>query len=173
VNLNDKRKLLILGLAALLTITNLITFSAKAAAPVMQRCLTPLANLELAKKLTPKQLYQLLEMVGFKGRALKTAWAVAMKETHGNPLAHDFSRRTGDDSYGVFQINLYGALKGRVKEFGLRSANDLHDPVTNAQIAYRMSSGGKNWTPWHADPGERDHWLVQQWIKLCPQYLKA
>lgn len=173
MNLNDKRKLLILGLAALLTITNLITFSAKAAAPVMQRCLTPLANLELAKKLTPKQLYQLLEMVGFKGRALKTAWAVAMKETHGNPLAHDFSRRTGDDSYGVFQINLYGALKGRVKEFGLRSANDLHDPVTNAQIAYRMSSGGKNWTPWHADPGERDHWLVQQWIKLCPQYLKA
>ena len=173
MNLNDKRKLLILGLAALLTITNLITFSAKAAAPVMQRCLTPLANLELAKKLTPKQLYQLLEMVGFKGRALKTAWAVAMKETHGNPLAHDFSRRTGDDSYGVFQINLYGALKGRLSEFHLKHESDLTNPVRNAQIAYQMSSGGRDWSPWHANPGERDHYLVQMWLKLCPQILAA
>ena len=173
MNLYDKRNYLILGLVALLSFGNLIAAPAKAAAPIIEKCLTPLGEYRLAKKLNPKQLYQVLQLAGFKGHSLKVAWAVAMKETHGNPMAHNYNPRTGDNSYGVFQINLYGALKGRVKEFGLRSANDLHDPVTNAQIAYRMSSGGKNWTPWHADPGERDHWLVQQWIKLCPQYLKA
>jgi Lysozyme like domain len=169
VNFNDKRKYLILGLVALLTITNIITFSARAAAPMVQRCLTPIGKLEVAKKLSPKQLYQLLQMVGFKGRSLKIAWAVAMKETHGNPLAHDFSRRTGDDSYGVFQINLYGALKGRISEFGLKSAVELTNPVKNAVIAYQMSSGGKDWSPWHSNPGQRDHWLVVQWLKLYPQ----
>jgi len=173
VNLNDKRKLIILGLAALLTISNLITFTAKATAPMLQRCLTPVGKLEVAKKLTPKQLYQLLQHVGFKGHSLKVAWAVAMKETHGNPLAYNFNPRTGDNSYGVFQINLYGALKGRIKDFGLKSAQDLTNPVKNAQIAYKMSSGGTNWSPWHADPGERDHKLVQMWIKICPQFLAA
>ena len=169
MNLNDKRKLLILGLAALLTITNLVTFSAKAAVPAFQRCLTPLAKFEVAKKLTPKQLYQVLQMVGFKGRSLKIAWAVAMKETHGNPLAHDLNAKTGDNSWGIFQINLYGALKGRISEFGLKHAYDLTNPVTNAQIAYQLSSGGTDWSPWHANPGERDHYLVKMWLNLAPQ----
>jgi len=172
VNLYDKRKYLILGLVALLTISNLISFTAKAAAPALskvQDCLTPIAQYRLAKTLNPKQLYQVLQLVGFKGHSLKVAWAVAMKETHGNPLAHNFSNKTGDDSYGVFQINLYGSLKGRVKEFGLKSAKQLTDPVTNASIAYSLSSGGKDWSPWHSNPGERDHYLVQMWLKLCPE----
>ena len=92
-----------------------------------------------------------------------------MKETHGNPIAHNFSRYTKDDSYGVFQINLYGPLKGRIKEFNLKSARQLTNPIKNAQIAFYISSGGKNWTAWHANPGERDHWIVQQWVKHYPQ----
>ena len=173
MNFNDKRKFIVLGLIGLLTITNVLTFPVRAAAPIVQSCLTPIGEYSLAKKLTPKQLYEVLSFVGFRGHSLKVAWAVAMKETHGNPLAHNFNRRTGDDSYGVFQINLYGALKGRLSDFHLKSAKELTNPVTNAQIAYRMSSGGKNWSPWHADPGERDHYLIQMWIKLCPQLLSA
>jgi len=169
VLLNDKRKHLALTISVLLSLTNLMVAPAKAAAPVIQRCLTPIGEYKLAKKLTPTQLYEVLSFVGFKGHALKVAWAVAMKETHGNPLAHNFNPHTGDNSYGVFQINLYGALKARVKAFGLKSAKDLTDPVTNAVIAYRISSGGKDWSPWHANPGERDHGLVQQWLKLCPK----
>jgi len=171
VLLNGKRNFVVFGLVILLTLGNILTFPARAAAPVVKQCLTPLGQYRLAQKLTPKQLYQLLQFVGFKGHSLKVAWAVAMKETHGNPLAHNYNPRTGDNSYGMFQVNLYGTLKGRVKEFGLKSANDLKDPITNAQIAYRMSSGGKNWTPWHADPGQRDHRLVQMWIKLCPKLI--
>ena len=174
MTINDsKRNFLILGLIGLLTITNVLTFPVRAAAPVVQKCLTPIGEYSLAKKLTPKQLYEVLSFVGFKGHSLKVAWAVAMKETHGNPLAHNFSRKTGDDSYGVFQINLYGALKARLSEFNLKSPKDLTDPVLNAQIAYRMSSGGKDWSPWHSNPGERDHYLIQMWLKLCPQILAA
>lgn len=137
-------------------------------AKVIKPCTVPVAKYVSAKKLTSTQLYEVLKTVGFKGRGLKTAWAVAMKETHGNPLAHNNNPRTGDNSYGVFQINLYGSLKGRVEEYGLKSADDLKDPVTNAQIAYKMSSEGKNWSPWKADPGERDHKLVQEWVKAAP-----
>ena len=128
----------------------------------------PISKYIRAKKLTKTQLYDMLKTVGFKGRNLKVAWAVAMKETHGNPLAHNNNSRTGDNSYGVFQINLYGSLKGRVQEYGLTSANDLKDPVINAQVAYKMSSEGNNWSPWKADPGERDHKVVQEWIKAAP-----
>ena len=169
MSINVKKRKLRTFAVILLIITNLFVISAKAAVAPIKSCLTPLGQYMTAKKLTPHQLYELLQYVGFKGHALKVAWAVAMKETHGNPMAHNYNPRTGDNSYGVFQINLYGALKGRVKEYGLKSANDLHNPVTNAQIAYKMSSGGTNWSPWHADPGERDHKLVQQWLKLCPQ----
>ena len=158
-----------LFVVVVLTFSNLLTISAKAVTAPVKVCLTPIGHYITAKKLTPQQLYIILQGVGFKGHALKVAWAVAMKETHGNPLAHNYNPSTGDNSYGVFQINLYGALKGRVKAFGLKSAQDLTNPVKNAQIAYKMSSGGTNWSPWHADPGERDHKLVQQWLKLCPQ----
>jgi hypothetical protein len=173
VSINVKNHKLRLFVIAFLIITNLLTFSAQAAMAPIRVCLTPLGNYMNAKKLTPHQLYEVLQYVGFKGHDLKVAWAVAMKETHGNPLAHNFSNKTGDDSYGMFQINLYGALKGRLSDFHLKSAKELINPVTNAQIAYKMSSGGKNWSPWHADPGERDHRLVLMWINLCPYMVKV
>lgn len=157
-----------LFLVVVLSFSNLLTIPAKAVMAPVKFCLTPINNYITAKKLTPQQLYLVLQGVGFKGHSLKVAWAVAMKETHGNPIAHNFNPRTGDNSYGVFQINLYGPLKGRIKDFGLKSAQDLINPVKNAQIAYKMSSGGNNWSPWHANPGQRDHKLVQQWMKLCP-----
>jgi hypothetical protein len=119
VKFNVKKRHLNIFLVVLLVFSNLVTVSARAAVAPVKVCMAPIAQYMHAKKLTPKQLYEVLQYVGFKGHALKVAWAVAMKETHGNPLAHDFSRRTQDDSYGVFQINLYGALKGRVKEYGL------------------------------------------------------
>lgn len=169
--INVKNINLRLLLAGILVFSNLFTYSVNAAAIPLKGCLTPLGKYMQAKKLTPQQLYDLLKRVGFKGHALKVAWAVAMKETHGNPVAHNFSRKTQDDSYGVFQINLYGPLKGRLSYFNLSSPQELTNPVKNAQIAYRMSSGGKNWSAWHANPGQRDHAKVQMWIKLCPKYV--
>ena len=168
--INDKTSILKGLLVALIIITNIVVFPAKAAAAYIpvKSCLTPLGQFAAAKHLTPRQLYSLLKVSGFKGYNLKVAWAVVMKETHGNPLAHNYNPHTGDNSYGIFQINLYGALKYRVKAYGLKSAHELTNPVRNAEIAYELSSGGTDWSPWHANRGERDRYLVNYWLKQLP-----
>jgi hypothetical protein len=169
VLINEKKKYIAVILSVVLIVSGLFTNSANAVkVKVIKPCLSPVSKYMHAKKLTPAQVYDLLKMVGFKGHELKVAWAVAMKESNGRPLAHNYNPNTGDNSYGMFQVNLYGALKGRIKQYGLKSANDLKDPVINAQIAYRMSSKGKNWSPWHADPGERDRHLIVKWLALYP-----
>lgn len=111
------------------------------------RVVTELKN--YTKRLTPTGLVSLLKSVGFKGQALKSAWAVAMRETHGNPLAYNNNRRTGDNSYGLFQVNMIDDLGVQRREhYGLKSNNALFDPVTNASIVYKMTNGGKNWSSW-------------------------
>ena len=96
-----------------------------------------------------QQLVNLLHQVGFRGQALKTAFGVAKRESGGRPEAFNPDRSTGDQSYGLFQINMIDELgPARRKQFGLGANEDLFDPLTNAKVAYRMSGGGKNWEPW-------------------------
>ena len=98
-----------------------------------------------------RQLVAALTRAGFKGPSLKTAYAVAKAESGGRPRAFNPDASTGDRSYGLFQINMLGGLgPARRKQYGLSSNEDLYDPDTNARIAYRMSGGGKDWSPWSA-----------------------
>lgn len=100
-------------------------------------------------QLTNKQLKQLLEAVGFEGKALRTAWAIAKRESQGRPLAYNGNRKTGDSSYGLFQINMLGNLGVvRKDKFNLRTNYELFDPVINAEITYYMTDGGKDWSSW-------------------------
>jgi hypothetical protein len=72
-----------------------------------------------------------------------------MKESTGRPYAHNQNSNTGDNSYGLFQINMIGSLgPARREQFGLVTNEDLFNPLTNAAIAYRISEGGTNWGPW-------------------------
>jgi hypothetical protein len=112
-------------------------------------------NLELKKfseqttPFTDEELAKMLSTVGFEGRALKVAWAVVKKESNGRPLAFNGNVKTGDNSYGIFQINMIGGLGvARRDKYELNSNKDLFDPVVNAQIAYHMSNEGSNWTSW-------------------------
>ena len=108
-----------------------------------------LQKFEGAKSLTDKDLVVLLKAVGFKGKALPEAWAIAKKESQGRPLDFNGNRRTGDKSYGLFQINMIGELgPARRAYYGLKSNNQLFDPIVNATVAYKMSDGGKNWDDW-------------------------
>ena len=94
-------------------------------------------------------LMSILKQAGFNGQALQVAYAIVMAESSGNARAHNPNAGTGDNSYGLFQINMLGAMgPERRKAFGLKNNEQLFDPLTNAKIAYRMSNGGKNWTPW-------------------------
>jgi len=101
-------------------------------------------------KLTDLELKELLWAVGFRGKDLVEAWAVAKKESGGRPLALNQSIRTGDSSFGLFQINMIGDLgPDRREKFNLHSNAELFNPVLNAEIAFYMSQGGKDWTAWH------------------------
>lgn len=101
----------------------------------------------------PGNLLPLLQAAGFKGNALRTAWAIAMRESGGNPQAFNGNRSTGDQSYGLFQINMLGNMgPGRRAEYGLQNNNQLFDPATNAKVAYRMSKGGTDFGAWGLGP---------------------
>lgn len=124
---------------------------------------TPFTDIELA---------QMLSAVGFEGKALKTAWAVVKKESNGRPLAFNGNTRTGDSSYGIFQINMIGGLGvARRDKYDLDSNKDLFDAVVNAQIAYHMSGGGKDWTAWKisAPYTNRDEIRYQEWYAKFPE----
>ena len=102
-----------------------------------------------SQMLSDNQLKELLAAVGFEGKALRTAWAIAKTESSGRPLAYNGNRNTGDSSYGIFQINMLGNLGvARKEKFDLKSNVLLFDPVINAEITYYMTNGGKNWSAW-------------------------
>lgn len=115
--------------------------------------------------LSDKELKTLLKAVGFEGQGLKMAWAVAKKESNGRPLAFNDNKNTGDHSFGIFQINMNGELmKNRLEKFNLNSVSDLFNPVTNAEIAFYMTKGGKDWSSWTYLDGER----IKQFLVKFP-----
>lgn len=97
----------------------------------------------------PQDLVQHVQRAGFRGERAATAIAVAMAESGGNPRAHNPNAGTGDNSYGLWQINMLGGMgPERRKQYGLSANEALFDPQTNARVAYQMSGGGQNWRAW-------------------------
>jgi hypothetical protein len=47
----------------------------------------------------------------------------------------------------------------RRKKFGLNYNADLLNPVLNAQVAYYMSNGGKDWSSWHGITAKTRMWM--------------
>lgn len=110
--------------------------------------------------LTDRELKDLLYHVGFRGKHLVEAWAVSKKETNGRPYAFNKNGRTGDKSYGLFQINMIRDLgPERITKFNLSDNQDLFNPVINAQVAFYMSKGGTNWSSWHGITSKTRMWI--------------
>ena len=113
-----------------------------------------------SEKLSDIELKELLAAVGFEGKALKTAWAIAKTESSGRPLAYNGNRKTGDSSYGIFQINMLGNLgDDRKDKFKLDSNYSLFDPAINAEITYYMTNGGQDWSSWKGLTPRTKEWL--------------
>ena len=97
----------------------------------------PLDKYRGATELTDTELVDMLSLVGFKGNSLKTAWAVVMRESRGHPTSRNNTPATGDNSYGLFQINMIDTLGDvRREKFNIEKNSDLFDPVTNAEAAF-------------------------------------
>ena len=167
------------GVVIFLACGGLITFgTTEAFAPTKAEALVieqtkkeaTLEKYENAHNLTDTELVELLSAVGFKGQDLKEAWAVAKKESNGRPLAHNGNAKTGDNSWGMFQINMIGELgEDRRDKFGLETNAELLDPVVNASIAYYMSDGGKDWSSWHGLTPKTKQLMEQFPIKKSKQ----
>ena len=126
----------------------------------VKKNLNALHKFQNATSLTDRELKQLLHAVGFRGEGLKKAWAVAKKESNGRPLAFNGNTKTGDTSFGIFQINMIGMLgPDRREKYGINFSSELLNPVINAQVAYHMSAGGKNWIAWKGMTPRTKEWL--------------
>ena len=119
-----------------------------------------LESFENKVSLTDLELKELLSLVGFKGKDLVVAWAVAKKESNGRPLAFNGNHKTGDSSYGMFQINMIDTLgPDRRTKFDLESNAELFNPVKNAEIAYYMTKGGDDWSSWKGITPKTRMWM--------------
>lgn len=126
--------------------------------------------------LTEDGLVQVLRQAGFEGSSLKMAWAIAMRESTGKANALNDNPKTGDLSYGLFQINMIGKMgQQRLEQYGLNSYEDLYNPLTNARVAFQMSNSGTNWGPWNigASAYDRtgksaDRSSVRKWLAQFP-----
>lgn len=99
------------------------------------------------------ELKELAEEVGFESSLSPTIAAIGLAESGGNPNAHNDNIKTGDNSYGLMQINMinmpyYQLGNYRLKEFGLDKNQELFDPLTNMKAAKKIydTSGLTAWS---------------------------
>jgi hypothetical protein len=52
------------------------------------------------------------------------------------------------------------------EKFNMKTKTELFDPVTNAEITYYMTNGGKDWSSWKGLTPK-----AKEWLKLFPNNL--
>lgn len=156
--------------ARILEISTAATTNTTAASATSSAAASTSEQLAADEPLSPEALRDLLAAAGFEGKSLKTAWAIAMRESTGKPWAHNQNSSTGDNSYGLFQINMIGKLgPARLDKYNLGSYEELFDPTVNARVAFEMSKGGTDFGPWGLGPnaynggkvGDLPRWLTE------------
>lgn len=96
--------------------------------------------------LSANEIAHYAQAAGFPSGEIALATAIAMAESGGNTRAHN--TRPPDNSYGLWQINMYGSLAtGRRVMFGITTNDQLFDPSVNARAAL-MIRRGQGWTAW-------------------------
>ena len=95
------------------------------------------------------QLKALALAAGFSDRDASIMAAIAMAESGGRSGAHNNNPATGDNSYGLWQVNMLGGMgPQRRRSFGIGSNEALFDPAVNAGAARKVfeSQGFGAWS---------------------------
>ena len=88
--------------------------------------------------LCPSDIFKLARIAGFPAEVAVTMVAIALRESAGDPGVHNKNPMTGDDSFGLWQINLANAqVKAVMNNAGINPSNIL-DPLRNAQAAFLL-----------------------------------
>jgi len=91
----------------------------------------------------------LIRKVGGTEQEAVMLGAIAAGESGGNARAHNANAATGDNSYGLWQINMIGGLeRERLAKYGLKDKTDLYDPETNARVALAMARAAGGYRDW-------------------------
>lgn len=90
-------------------------------------------------KLSVAQMAELAKEAGFNDEQAAIMAAIGAAESSGNTKAHNPNASTGDDSYGLWQINMLGNLgPERRNQFGISENQQLFDPRVNAAAAKKI-----------------------------------
>lgn len=93
------------------------------------------------------EIYTVARGAGLPDGRAKVAAAIAMAESGGNPSAH--ADDSDDNSYGLWQINMLGALgPARRATYNLSSNEALFNPQTNARVMSAISKQGQDFHAW-------------------------
>jgi len=108
--------------------------------------------------LTAEQVAKMAHEAGFTGQDLVRVVAIAGRESRYDPTAHNTNRGTGDNSYGLMQINMIDAMgPARQQMFGISSYDQLLDPLTNLRAAFKLyQNRGNKLTDWGGYKGKDD-----------------
>lgn len=99
----------------------------------------------------PTSLLRVLQNAGFKGDALRVAAGIVWAESSNNAAAvgdTGLQTATWGPSIGIFQIRSLKKPQNYSGNDGKRIASKLYDAQYNANLAYAISNGGQNWSPW-------------------------
>ena len=126
--------------------------------PIIVEDMYPWLNPENAtKQIEPDALKRILKDAGFEGYALRMAQAIVFLESNRRIYAHNQNANTGDNSYGLFQINMFRGLEAqRLEQYNLSNNEALFNPLVNARVAWEISNGGKDWSAWTTSTRARD-----------------
>lgn len=100
-------------------------------------------------QLSVGQLKSLAMAAGFNDRDASIMAAIAMAESGGGSGKLNNNPRTGDLSYGLWQVNMLGRMgPERRRQFGIDSNEALFDPAVNASAARKVfeSQGFGAWS---------------------------
>lgn len=126
---------------------------------------------EVRGRYNAAQAAALIRQAGGTAEEARILGAIAMPESSGNPQNHNPNAKTGDDSYGLWQINLLGKLgPDRRRLLGLAQDGSedkkLFDPRLNAKAALMLlrgqlggPGGYQHWTTYNA--GKHSQYLTQ------------
>lgn len=104
---------------------------------------------QVSEQMDVEDLKKVLRKAGFEGYALRMAQAIIRLESNRRIYAHNQNDATGDNSYGLFQINMFRDLEAqRLEAYNLENNEALFNPLTNARVAYKISNGGATWGAW-------------------------
>ena len=99
------------------------------------------------ERISPEQIARYAYEAGFRGDKLTTAVAIALAESGGDVRAHNTD--PPDNSYGLWQINMYGDLgPDRRRQHDLDANRDLFNPATNAEVAHEIYEQRGSFQDW-------------------------